>query len=781
LTLLTTNIIIRVQKEKSDMSKSTIFVMIFFVLTAIGPAAVHANDLSINSLTVRVGGGIDRNSEKYLNSEVFFNKMRIDGSLYGSPSIRFKISQNPGKQISYALILNSKKTILNINAKNNGRGGGGPGEGYKFWIKSRENTNLSRVSRDFSLIQIKALKSMCGYFSTEEAVKKNIESDLEVNAFYYESSVSRLVSKQAYREFAYLASRCKKSLDSKVDGYDTIEIYQPPKLCGKKASPLLDLNTKTFKDMQNSLKVLGFYNSSVDGLFGRGSCKALSDYYAEKNRDLPSSFSKQNFKLLIKEADTALNKSNKEEKKAAALEEEKKAAALEEEKKAAALEEEKKAAALEEEKKKIDLKKPKLFNLKIDNLSSKYSEETTENMKKFKLRIITKGSDIDTSVVSKSLFGFENVSSIDLLLNMGDNNAYIDFLIDEKNTKIKFSHDGSSAFYMRLKDDSSSNISSGDFEKILEQLDIRDAALLGAYCSKITEVTESSKKFSKFVKQNSAPLINDNFLSSPLSKEGVINIINVHAKSCVDKMYDVLKVQSSFLVETQVKENSKVQDLNKKLTESVLEKSNLEKVLIETQNKTKDSSNILTNRQNKLAQIVKEIELMEAQLGATSTTDVSIEKEVTDMETEINELRVIISGLETQFEKSRNDLQKANSNLAVKSTKDNEISDELRKISSELNNLNDDIETFEPQAIAGEQTVDSIILQIENNYIPLIEFEKENDRLKELTQIVTESSKEIQLLTKDLYDIRIIEQNYIEKCLLDRQCKEAMAERLGVE
>ena len=763
MTLLTTNIIIRVQKEKSDMSKSTIFVMIFFVLTAIGPAAVHANDLSINSLTVRVGGGIDRNSEKYLNSEVFFNKMRIDGSLYGSPSIRFKISQNPGKQISYALILNSKKTILNINAKNNGRGGGGPGEGYKFWIKSRENTNLSRVSRDFSLIQIKALKSMCGYFSTEEAVKKNIESDLEVNAFYYESSVSRLVSKQAYREFAYLASRCKKSLDSKVDGYDTIEIYQPPKLCGKKASPLLDLNTKTFKDMQNSLKVLGFYNSSVDGLFGRGSCKALSDYYAEKNRDLPSSFSKQNFKLLIKEADTALNKSNKEEKKAAALEEEKK------------------AAALEEEKKKIDLKKPKLFNLKIDNLSSKYSEETTENMKKFKLRIITKGSDIDTSVVSKSLFGFENVSSIDLLLNMGDNNAYIDFLIDEKNTKIKFSHDGSSAFYMRLKDDSSSNISSGDFEKILEQLDIRDAALLGAYCSKITEVTESSKKFSKFVKQNSAPLINDNFLSSPLSKEGVINIINVHAKSCVDKMYDVLKVQSSFLVETQVKENSKVQDLNKKLTESVLEKSNLEKVLIETQNKTKDSSNILTNRQNKLAQIVKEIELMEAQLGATSTTDVSIEKEVTDMETEINELRVIISGLETQFEKSRNDLQKANSNLAVKSTKDNEISDELRKISSELNNLNDDIETFEPQAIAGEQTVDNIILQIENNYIPLIEFEKENDRLKDLTQIVTESSKEIQLLTKDLYDIRIIEQNYIEKCLLDRQCKEAMAERLGVE
>ena len=763
------------------MSKSTILVMIFFVLTAMGPAAVHANDLSINSLTVRVGGGIDRNSEKYLNSEVFFNKMRIDGSLYGSPSIRFKISQNPGKQISYALILNSKRTMLNINAKNNGRGGGGPGEGYKFWIKSRENTNLSRVSRDFSLIQIKALKSMCGYFSTEEAVKKNIESDLEVNAFYYESSVSRLVSKQAYREFAYLASKCKKSLDSKVDGYDTIRIYQPPKLCGMKASPLLNLNTKTFKDMQNSLKVLGFYNSSVDGLFGRGSCKALSDYYAEKNRDLPSSFSKLNFNFLIKEADTALNKSNEEKKKAAALEEEKKAAALEEEKKAAALEEEKKAAALEEEKRKANLKKPQSFDLKINDLSSEYSEVTAENMKIYKLRIVAKGSDIDTSVVSKSLFGFENLSSIDLLLNMGDNNAYIDFLIDEKNTKIKFILDGSSAFYMRLKDDSSSNISSGDFEKIIKQLDIRDLALLGAYCSKITQITEDSEKFSKFVERNSSTSINDDFLISPLSKTGVVKIINIHAKSCVDKIYEVSKVQASFLIVSQVKENTQVQELNKKLTESVIKKSSLEKVLIEAQNKTKDALNTLAKRQDKLSEVVKEIDLMKVQIGATSTTDDSLEEEVTNMESEINELRSIISELEAQFERSQYDLQKANSNLAVKSSKDNEISDELKKLSSELNNLNDEIEKFEPQAIAGEQTVDSIILQIENNYIPVIEFEKENGRLKELTQTVTENSKEIQLLTKDLYDIRTIEQNYIEKCLANRQCKEAMAERLGVE
>ena len=735
------------------MIKYTIFAVISLILFTMGPVVSNANESTISSIDVRINGGIHK-SEKYMNSTVRFNNLKIDGNSFGSPEIRFKISQNPGKQVSYALILSSSKTMLNINKNNNGGGGRDRDSGYKLWIKSRMNIDLSRVSNDFSQTQIKALKSMCGYFTTEESVNKNIKTILEKNSSYYEESVSRLVSKRAYREFKYLATRCKKSLDSKLDGYDTIKIYQPPKLCGKKVSPLLDLNKKTLKDVQKSLKELGFYNSSIDGLFGAGSCKALKSYYSEKNKNFPIIFSKLSVRMLLKDADDAQNKSKEEEKK---------------------------AAALEEEKRKANLKKPQSFDLKINDLSSEYSEVTSENMKIYKLRIVAKGSDIDTSVVSKSLFGFENLSSIDLLLNMGDNNAYIDFLIDEKNTKIKFILDGSSAFYMRLKDDSSSNISSGDFEKIIKQLDIRDLALLGAYCSKITQITEDSEKFSKFVERNSSTSINDDFLISPLSKTGVVKIINIHAKSCVDKIYEVSKVQASFLIVSQVKENTQVQELNKKLTESVIKKSSLEKVLIEAQNKTKDALNTLANRQDKLAEVVKEIELMNVQIGATSTTDDSLEEEVTNMESEINELRNIILELEAQFERSQYDLQKANSNLAVKSSKDNEISDELKKLSSELNNLNDEIEKFEPQAIAGEQTVDSIILQIENNYIPVIEFEKENGRLKELTQTVTENSKEIQLLTKDLYDIRTIEQNYIEKCLANRQCKEAMAERLGVE
>ena len=85
---------------------------------------------------------------------------------------------------------------------------------------------------------------------------------------------------------------------------------------------------------------------------------------------VPIIFSKLSVRMLLKDADDTLNKSKEEEKKAAALEEEKK------------------AAALEEEKRKANLKKPQSFDLKINDLSSEYSEVTSENMKIYKLRIV---------------------------------------------------------------------------------------------------------------------------------------------------------------------------------------------------------------------------------------------------------------------------------------------------------------------------------------------------------------------------------------------------------
>jgi hypothetical protein len=695
------------------MRKYTIFVMIFFMLTTMGAVAVHANDLSIKSLTVRIDGGIYKKSFKYINSEVWFNQMEIDGSSFGSPMIRFRISQNPGKQISYDLMLSSAQTMLNINKNNNNSGGYDSRNGYKLWIRSTENTNLSRVSNDFTRIQIKALKSMCGYFSTEEAVKKNIEAKLEANSNYYENSVSRLVSKRAYREFAYLASKCKKSLDSKIDGYNTIKIYQPPKLCGIETIGV-SINTRALISIQNNLKILGFYNGKIDGIFGKGSCKSLADYNSSIGKTVTTKYSKFYINSLKEKAIAKLNSakisqtSKETESEVAILEAEKKEAAILEisnkeiakkeaaileaakkeeaaileaakkeaaeiveaaKKEAAILEAAKKEAAeileaakkeatkLEDTKKEVaeivetakeeanatnelsasnilladnisdeaaispstviveekELKEnifqiEKLTELqeialKADTFLMEYNKDQAGKLMRYKLRLTVKGSEIDTSLVSKSIFGFENSSSIDISMSIGSSQAALDFIIDEENTKINlhFSDEASvnkdfasnipelildaseisGAFLVRIIDDGSNNIQSGDFAQILEKLDSKDVALVGAFCSVIQSISVDKNTFIKSVTQNIPDESKDGFSSSPLVSDGVINIINSQATACVGELEKVNNTKASFDIPNLFDFEETGETLLENSSENILEKSRAELKIIE--------------------------------------------------------------------------------------------------------------------------------------------------------------------------------------------------------
>jgi hypothetical protein len=424
-------------------------------------------------------------------------------------------------------------------------------------------------------------------------------------------------------------------------------------------------------------------------------------------------------------------------------------------------------------------KEPQTFSLNVGSLSVEYIEDQTKDLNEYKMRLKTMGSEIDTSVVSKSLFGFENVSSVDVILNMSDTNAYVDFVIDEENTKVKF--DDSKAFVMRLKDDSSSNVTSGEFEKALGQLDIRDVAMVGAHCSKIQEITKNNDNFVKFIDSNIAISNKEDFAKSPMANEGIIKIINDHATSCVDTLFAVTKVKSAFLIETKIKENVKVQELNESLTKNTLEKSRLLKSLYVFEMKTKQDAANVQRTEAKLAQLIDDLDLMKIQLGATSSTDETLAKEVKELEIKISTLKDIVPTLELKLQKIQSNIQDANAKLADKTSRETTIDRVLNEASNKAYTLQGEVERFGPQAIAGEETVKNLIIQLKNDYVPLDEFKVEDTRLKELTQVVTESSKEIQLLRKDLFDIRSIEQSYIEKCLADRQCKAVMGERLGVE
>ena len=524
-------------------------------------------------------------------------------------------------------------------------------------------------------------------------------------------------------------------------------------LCDLKSSGII-FDSASFKSIQKDLKVLGFYKSKIDGQFGKGSCKALKEYLSEDNiTGKAIKFSKKDRFELQKDARLARFAANKLKEEAPLS----------------------KALA----KKPEVPKEPQTFSLNVGSLSVEYIEDQTKDLNEYKMRLKTMGSEIDTSVVSKSLFGFENVSSVDVILNMSDTNAYVDFVIDEENTKVKF--DGSKAFVMRLKDDSSSNVTSGEFGKALGGLDIRDVAMVGAHCSKIQEITKNNDNFVKFIDSNIAISNKEDFAKSPMANEGIIKIINDHATSCVDTLFAVTKIKSSFLIETKVKENVKVQVLNESLTKNTLERSRLLKSLYVFEMKTKQDAANVQRAEAKLAQLIDDLDLMRIQLGATSSTDETLEKEVKELEIKISALKDIVPNLELKLQKIQSNIQDANAKLADKTSRETTIDRVLNEASNKAYTLQGEVERFGPQAIAGEETVKNLIIQLKNDYVPLDEFKVEDNRLKELTQVVTESSKEIQLLRKDLLDIRSIEQSYIEKCLADRQCKAVMGERLGVE
>ena len=699
-----------------------LLIILSFIVTLFNPTIIYA-ETEIKSISTEVRGGIDKShkSERYLNARVKFNNMMIDGQLFGSPSIRFKISQIPGRKISYALILSSGNSLLNIN-KNNNKNGGYGNSGYKYWIRSEQNMTLGSVLNDFSPRQVKALKSMCGFLSNPDNIKKNIINVIETKSRSMDSSVKRLFTARANAEISKILSTCKRVTNRKINGYETISILQTPKICGKKTSGLT-LNTKTYKAIQKNLKVLGYYSSDIDGVFGAGSCSAFNNYNSSKNRHALSIFTKFSYDLLQEEADTILL-NLEEKKKVSALEAEKKEAAILEtskkeiakkeaaileaakkeeavileaakkeaaeiveaakkeiaildaaekkaaeiveaaKKEAAILEAAKKEAAeiveaakkeatkLEDTKKEVSeivetakeeanatnelsasnilladnitdegskslntsnteekelkenifqiekLSELQEIALKADTFLMEYNKDQAGKLMRYKLRLTVKGSEIDTSLVSKSIFGFENSSSIDISMSIGSSQAALDFIIDEENTKINlhFSDDASvnkdfasnipelildaseisGAFLVRIIDDGSNNIQSGDFAQILERLDSKDVALVGAFCSVIQSISVDKNTFIKSVTQNIPDESKDGFSTSPLVSDGVINIINSHATACVGELEKVNNTKASFDIPNLFDFEETGEALLENSTENILEKSRAE-------------------------------------------------------------------------------------------------------------------------------------------------------------------------------------------------------------
>jgi len=161
---------------------------------------------------------------------------------------------------------------------------------------------------------------------------------------------------------------------------------------------------------------------------------------------------------------------------------------------------------------------------------------------------------------------------------------------------------------VRIIDDGSNNIQSGDFAQILEKLDPKDVALVGAFCSVIQSISADKNTFIKSVTQNIPDESKDGFSSSPLVSDGVIKIINSHATACVGELEKVNNIKASFDIPNLFDFEETGETLLENSSENVLEKSRaeLKEIEIADQKRLKEEQRIEEERLAKAAQIAEQ-------------------------------------------------------------------------------------------------------------------------------------------------------------------------------
>jgi hypothetical protein len=670
----------------SESKKNKIFSIMATVFLTFMIANPSLAKLSYENLVIRP---FDTSKETpgrvYNGTAIKLSNVKLYGKPLKKDTITFEFGGGYGQKVR-GIEFFSKRTFSNM-PQSISEGSYGNGTGYKFFLGKNITSKASNIFNKLDPEDKLIFKAICGALSDKIFVKKILTKmkTYTPTASYQPINLSRYKKYWAMpsrlNETIKIANDCNRGLKNIGAEKVKFNLSEPPKLCGVSTTGIL-LNSRTFKSIQSDLKLLGHYNGKIDGLFGAGSCKSLAAYNSSIGKTVLTYYTKfyiNSLRERAKSVSTVIPQKSKEtESEAAILAAAKKEAAeiIEAAKKEAAiLEAAKKEAAeiVEAAKKEADENnelsasnilladnisdeaalspsiviveekelKENIFQiekltelqeivLKADTFLMEYNKDQAGKLMRYKLRLMAKGSEIDTSLVSKSIFGFENSSSIDISMSIGSSQAALDFIIDEENTKINlhFSDEASvnkdfasnipelildaseisGAFFVRIIDDGSNNIQSGDFAQILEKLDPKDVALVGAFCSVIQSISADKNTFIKSVTQNIPDESKDGFSSSPLVSDGVIKIINSHATACVGELEKVNNIKASFDIPNLFNFEGTGETLLESSSENVLEKSRaeLKEIEIADQKRLKEEQRIEEERLAKAAQIAEQ-------------------------------------------------------------------------------------------------------------------------------------------------------------------------------
>jgi len=182
--------------------------------------------------------------------------------------------------------------------------------------------------------------------------------------------------------------------------------------------------------------------------------------------------------------------------------------------------------------------------------------------------LVVDGSDLETSIVSKSIFGLNNQIKMDVKFDMSGGSPILDFVISEDDTKINLhffdqevqsrgfaaglkeltlgkTPNDQSAFRIRMLDNGKSNIDNGDFRKLLAKMPNKDHAMISALCGHVAGVSTSSEGFEA---QFTNPEDKATFRSSLFSNPQVRSAVNKLAAQCVTEVRTTGAIEASFKI-----------------------------------------------------------------------------------------------------------------------------------------------------------------------------------------------------------------------------------------
>lgn len=297
-----------------------------------------------------------------------FCKLYHNGSLKGSIDndgkiISLSVKQNDGHSMQYSSFkisgkLDGKLTLLSRNSRYH--------PPHKFSLEKRGSSKkANKVQKnDLNSITLNKNEIICsdlkGYVGG--ANKRYFPSTIKLtNDFIYSSNLKKIESKHKWiiigqnggtydrafidgsTRFSYILgrerdkddprtrrliasfeiksynasgnviySKCLTASDNSQNLKNNINLSNSnrKKLCNL-YTPGLDLNTETYKSLQENLKTLGYYKGGIDGLFGKGSCKALNNYRSATMKLASSYFSKSLFDQLQRNADAEIKLADK--------------------------------------------------------------------------------------------------------------------------------------------------------------------------------------------------------------------------------------------------------------------------------------------------------------------------------------------------------------------------------------------------------------------------------------------------------------------------------------